>query len=79
VSRGCGWQHLAALTNLVAYYFVAMPLALLFAFKLKFYAKVSINQSVGPVICGGQHQHVLARRSCNCKPASLQLLTLSEL
>lgn len=39
VSRGCGWQHLAALTNLVAYYFVAMPLALLFAFKLKFYAK----------------------------------------
>ncbi|OEL15852.1 Protein DETOXIFICATION 19 [Dichanthelium oligosanthes] len=39
VSRGCGWQHLAALTNLVAYYLVAMPLAILFAFKLKFYTK----------------------------------------
>ncbi|KAG2591998.1 protein DETOXIFICATION 19-like isoform X2 [Panicum virgatum] len=39
VSRGCGWQHLAALTNLVAFYFVGMPLAILFAFKLKFYTK----------------------------------------
>ncbi|KAF8663836.1 hypothetical protein HU200_055170 [Digitaria exilis] len=39
VSRGCGWQHLAALTNLVAFYFIGMPLAILFAFKLKLYAK----------------------------------------
>lgn len=39
VSRGCGWQHLAAMTNLVAFYLVGMPLAILFAFKLKFYAK----------------------------------------
>nr|CAB3492120.1 unnamed protein product [Digitaria exilis] len=39
VSRGCGWQHLAAMTNLVAYYVIGMPLAILFAFKLKFYAK----------------------------------------
>lgn len=39
VSRGCGWQHLAALTNLVAFYLVGMPLAILFAFKLKFHTK----------------------------------------
>ncbi|KAL6845482.1 hypothetical protein ACP4OV_024977 [Aristida adscensionis] len=39
VSRGCGWQHLGAMTNLVAYYFVGVPLAILFAFKLKLYAK----------------------------------------
>ncbi|KAL6657995.1 hypothetical protein ACP70R_005775 [Stipagrostis hirtigluma subsp. patula] len=39
VSRGCGWQHLAAMTNLVAFYFVGMPLAVLFAFKLKLYTK----------------------------------------
>ncbi|KAG2601023.1 hypothetical protein PVAP13_5KG564700 [Panicum virgatum] len=36
VSRGCGWQHLAALTNLVAFYFVGMPLAIFFAFRLKY-------------------------------------------
>ncbi|RCV27549.1 hypothetical protein SETIT_5G333400v2 [Setaria italica] len=35
VARGCGWQHLAALTNLVAFYFIGMPLAIFFAFKLK--------------------------------------------
>jgi multidrug resistance protein, MATE family len=40
VARGCGWQHLAAATNLVAFYFVGMPLAIFFAFKLKFYTKV---------------------------------------
>ncbi|CAN6183478.1 unnamed protein product [Urochloa humidicola] len=39
VSRGCGWQHLAAVTNLVAFYFVGMPLALLFAFKLDLRAR----------------------------------------
>jgi hypothetical protein len=33
VSRG--WQHLGALTNLVALYFVGMLLAIFFAFKLK--------------------------------------------
>ncbi|KAG2563831.1 hypothetical protein PVAP13_8KG357600 [Panicum virgatum] len=39
VSRGCGWQHLAAMTNLVVFYLVGMPLAILFTFKLKFYSK----------------------------------------
>ncbi|KAM3371431.1 hypothetical protein ACQJBY_018693 [Aegilops geniculata] len=39
VARGCGWQHLAAITNLVAFYFIGMPLAILFAFKLSFYTK----------------------------------------
>ncbi|XP_051215742.1 protein DETOXIFICATION 19 [Lolium perenne] len=36
VARGCGWQHLAAMTNLVAFYCIGMPLAILFAFKLNF-------------------------------------------
>lgn len=40
VSRGCGWQHLAAWTNLVAFYIIGMPLALLFGFKLGFHDKV---------------------------------------
>ncbi|KAL6840665.1 hypothetical protein ACP4OV_029529 [Aristida adscensionis] len=39
VARGCGWQHLAAMTNLVAFYFVGMPLAILFAFKLRLHTK----------------------------------------
>ena len=40
VSKGCGWQHLVAMTNLVMFYLVGMPLAILFTFKLKFYSKV---------------------------------------
>ncbi|CAL9758125.1 unnamed protein product [Musa acuminata subsp. burmannicoides] len=39
VARGCGWQHLAAWTNLVAFYVIGMPLALLFTFKLGFHDK----------------------------------------
>ncbi|XP_047073861.1 protein DETOXIFICATION 19-like [Lolium rigidum] len=39
VARGCGWQHLAAMTNLVAFYIIGMPLAILFAFKLNFNTK----------------------------------------
>ncbi|XP_068654761.1 protein DETOXIFICATION 19-like [Aristolochia californica] len=39
VSRGCGWQHLAAWTNLAAFYVIGMPVAVLLAFKLKLYAK----------------------------------------
>ncbi|XAR52475.1 hypothetical protein NMG60_11020583 [Bertholletia excelsa] len=33
-ARGCGWQKLCAFINLGAYYFVAIPCALLFAFVL---------------------------------------------
>ncbi|XP_062188808.1 protein DETOXIFICATION 18-like [Phragmites australis] len=39
VSRGCGWQHLAAWANLVAFYIVGLPLSLLFGFKLGFETK----------------------------------------
>ncbi|RLN34908.1 protein DETOXIFICATION 19-like [Panicum miliaceum] len=39
VARGCGWQHLAAVTNLVAFYFVGMPLAVFLAFKLDLRAR----------------------------------------
>ncbi|KAL6840666.1 hypothetical protein ACP4OV_029530 [Aristida adscensionis] len=55
VARGCGWQHLAAMTNLVAFYFVGMPLAVLFAFKLKLHTK---GLWVG-LICG------LTSQSCS--------------
>ncbi|CAD6227091.1 unnamed protein product [Miscanthus lutarioriparius] len=34
VARGCGWQHLAAWTNLVAFYVIGLPLAILFGFTL---------------------------------------------
>ncbi|XP_077230263.1 protein DETOXIFICATION 18-like [Tasmannia lanceolata] len=39
VARGCGWQHLAAWTNLASFYLIGMPIAVLLAFKLKLYAK----------------------------------------
>lgn len=39
VSRGCGWQHLAAWTNFVAFYIIGMPSSLLLGFKLGFHDK----------------------------------------
>jgi MATE family multidrug resistance protein len=42
VARGCGWQHLAAWTNLVAFYVIGLPLAILFGFKLGFQTKVFV-------------------------------------
>lgn len=39
VSRGCGLQHMAAWTNLVTFYFIGLPLVLLFGFKLALYDK----------------------------------------
>ncbi|KAL3508691.1 hypothetical protein ACH5RR_028092 [Cinchona calisaya] len=39
VARGCGWQHLAVIINLGAFYFIGMTIACLLAFKLKLYAK----------------------------------------
>lgn len=39
VSRGCGWQHLVAWTNLVAFYIIGLPLSLLLGFKLGFHTK----------------------------------------
>jgi MATE family multidrug resistance protein len=39
VARGCGWQHLAAWTNLVAFYLIGLPLAILFGFTLGFQIK----------------------------------------
>lgn len=33
VARGCGWQHSVAWTNLLAFYLIGTPLALLFGFK----------------------------------------------
>ncbi|KAH9802594.1 hypothetical protein WN943_001625 [Citrus x changshan-huyou] len=39
VARGCGWQHLAVWVNLATFYFIGMPLALLFGFKLNLHAK----------------------------------------
>ncbi|CAL4986257.1 unnamed protein product [Urochloa decumbens] len=42
VSRGCGWQHMGAMTNLGASYLVGMPPLAILAFKLKFYTKVVV-------------------------------------
>ncbi|XP_062187273.1 protein DETOXIFICATION 18-like [Phragmites australis] len=39
VARGCGWQHLAAWANLVAFYIVGLPLSVLFGFMLGFHTK----------------------------------------
>lgn len=39
VSRGCGWQHLVAWTNLVAFYIIGLPLSLILGFKLGFHTK----------------------------------------
>ncbi|KAK5786805.1 hypothetical protein PVK06_041451 [Gossypium arboreum] len=39
VARGCGWQPLAAWFNLVAYYFVGIPIACLLGLMLKLYDK----------------------------------------
>ncbi|NP_001146321.1 uncharacterized LOC100279897 [Zea mays] len=39
VARGYGWQHLAAWTNLVAFYVIGLPLAILLGFTLAFQTK----------------------------------------
>ncbi|KAF6136453.1 hypothetical protein GIB67_035012 [Kingdonia uniflora] len=39
VARGCGWQHLAAWTNLGAFYVIGMPIAIVLAFKLQLHAQ----------------------------------------
>ncbi|KAF8364900.1 hypothetical protein HHK36_033110 [Tetracentron sinense] len=39
VARGCGWQHLAAWTNLAAFYVIGMPIAILLGFNLGLYTK----------------------------------------
>lgn len=41
-ARGCGWQKLCAFINLGAYYVVAIPCALLFAFILHIGGMVSL-------------------------------------
>ncbi|XP_059077865.1 protein DETOXIFICATION 19-like [Cryptomeria japonica] len=39
VARGCGWQHLAAWTNLLGFYIIGMPIAIFLAFVLKLHSK----------------------------------------
>lgn len=39
VARGCGWQHLAAWTNLVAFNLIGLPLACLFGFVMQLHGK----------------------------------------
>ncbi|KAJ4981719.1 hypothetical protein NE237_032556 [Protea cynaroides] len=39
VARGCGWQHLAAWTNLATFYVIGMPIGILLCFKMGLYAK----------------------------------------
>jgi MATE family multidrug resistance protein len=37
---------MGAMTNLVAFYLVGMPLAILFSFRLKFYTKVVLLRRI---------------------------------
>ncbi|GKV38309.1 hypothetical protein SLEP1_g46233 [Rubroshorea leprosula] len=46
VARGSGWQHLAVLANLGTFYLVGMPVAAVFGFLLKLYAKVSTSDEL---------------------------------
>ncbi|KAK6269993.1 hypothetical protein POUND7_007098 [Theobroma cacao] len=46
VARGCGWQHLVVVANLVTFYGIGMPIAVLLGFKFKLYAKVKQEQEV---------------------------------
>lgn len=39
VARGAGWQKIGAVTNLLAYYAIGIPVALLLGFVLKLNAK----------------------------------------
>ncbi|KAI4346810.1 hypothetical protein L6164_007676 [Bauhinia variegata] len=39
VARGCGWQNIGVYVNLVAFYFVGMPISIILAFKTKLHAK----------------------------------------
>ncbi|KAF8409227.1 hypothetical protein HHK36_005301 [Tetracentron sinense] len=39
VARGCGWQHLAAWTNLATFYVIGMPIAVLLGFKFGLHTK----------------------------------------
>ncbi|KAJ4968023.1 hypothetical protein NE237_014724 [Protea cynaroides] len=39
VARGCGWQHLAALTNMVAFYVIGIPISAVLGFKVGLYTK----------------------------------------
>ncbi|XP_042491911.1 protein DETOXIFICATION 18-like [Macadamia integrifolia] len=39
VARGCGWQHLAALTNFAAFYIIGTPISVVLGFKAGLYTK----------------------------------------
>uniref|UniRef100_A0A2P2MA55 Protein DETOXIFICATION n=2 Tax=Rhizophora mucronata TaxID=61149 RepID=A0A2P2MA55_RHIMU len=39
VARGCGWQHLAVYANLVAFYFVGLPVGMVLGLKFKLYSQ----------------------------------------
>uniref|UniRef100_A0A804PXC8 Uncharacterized protein n=1 Tax=Zea mays TaxID=4577 RepID=A0A804PXC8_MAIZE len=49
VARGCGWQHLTAWTNLVAFYVIGLSLAILFGFTLAFQIK-GVHRAPAPTI-----------------------------
>ncbi|MCL7021812.1 hypothetical protein MKW94_012491 [Papaver nudicaule] len=75
VSRGCGWQHLAAWTNFGAFYIVGMPIAVLLAFKFAFYAK---GLWIG-LICGLSTQAcILLVITLRTKWSALQLSVTDE-
>ncbi|KAJ6293040.1 hypothetical protein OIU78_025088 [Salix suchowensis] len=61
VIRGCGWQNLAVIVNVVAFFCIGMPIATLLGFKFKLYSK---GLWIG-LICG-----------LSCQTCTLLLITL---
>ncbi|KAJ6724495.1 PROTEIN DETOXIFICATION [Salix viminalis] len=61
VIRGCGWQNLAVIVNVVAFFGIGMPIATLLGFKFKLYSK---GLWIG-LICG-----------LSCQTCTLLLITL---
>ncbi|ONM25562.1 Protein TRANSPARENT TESTA 12 [Zea mays] len=51
VARGYEWQHLAAWTNLVAFYIIGLPLAILFGFTLGFQTKGLWMEQICDLLC----------------------------
>lgn len=41
VSRGCGWQHLAAYINLATFYLIGLPISCFLGFKTNLQYKVN--------------------------------------
>lgn len=51
VTRGCGWQHLAAYVNLVTFYLIGLPISCLLGFKTNLQSKVKVFIAQSDYVC----------------------------